>query len=175
MSSDDQKTSIGQQRTEVHALATKIDCQLIREYQELGKSGSRNQVERTEFQRMLQDSLAKDFDVVLCYDCSRFARLDSIDGAVAKQTLRANGVYLVTVKEGRIDWNSFEGRLLDVILSESNHKFSRDLSRESLRGRQDRLRHKFWPHGAVPYGFDREYSLGDEKRVVARSAKFGKP
>jgi site-specific DNA recombinase len=174
MSTDDQKTSIQQQETEVAVLEERGGYRIVERYYEEGKSGSRNQDERTEFKRMLLDAAMGKFKVILCYDSSRFARLDSIDGAMAKQLLRKNGVRLETVKEGKFDWTTFVGRLQDVILSEANHKYSRDLSRESLRGRMDLLHHKQWPHGSVPYGYDRVYSDGTHSQHVARNEKFQK-
>ena len=115
MSSDDQRTSIQQQEAEVRALAERDGYEIVNWYREEGKSGSKDQEQRTEFQRMLVDAVDAPFKAVLCYDSARFARLDSIDGAVAKQVLRSKGIYLVTVKEGRIDWTTFEGRVMDML------------------------------------------------------------
>lgn len=175
MSSDDQKTSIQQQEKEVEALAGSRGYEIVRRYYDAGKSGSKDQEKRVEFQRLLADATTGLFKMVLCYDSSRFARLDSIDAAEAKQALRRHGISLETVKEGKIDWTTFEGRLHDVILSEANHKYSRDLSRESLRGRLDRLQRQQWPNGAVPYGYDRVYTDGTRVQRVTRHERFQKP
>src|ERR1035441_7105145 len=133
------------------------------------------QGQRAEFQQMLLDAADGHFQAVLCYDSSRFARLDSIDGAFAKQVLRSKGIYLVTVKEGRIDWTTFDGRVMDMLVSEANHKYSRDLSLVSLRGRMDRLTQGLWPHGTVPYGYDRLYSSGNHTHRTTRNEPFRKP
>lgn len=175
MSSDDQRTSIRQQEAEVRALAERDGYAISRWYREEGKSGSKDQAERIEFQQMLLDAAGDDFKAVLCYDSSRFARLDSIDGSFAKQVLRSKGIYLVTVKEGRIDWTTFEGRVMDMLVSEANHKYSRDLSLVSLRGRMDRLRQGLWPTGSVPYGYDRLYTFSNQTHKVARRTPFRKP
>ena len=93
-------------------------------YKDEGKSGSKDTEKRAAFQQLLLDSASGGFQVVLCYNASRFARLDSIDGAFAKQILRENGIVLWTVSEGKIDWNTTEGRMMDFMLSEQNHASS---------------------------------------------------
>jgi DNA invertase Pin-like site-specific DNA recombinase len=175
MSSDDQRTSLRQQEAEVRALAERDGYAISRWYREEGKSGLKEQGQRAEFQQMLLDAADGHFQAVLCYDSSRFARLDSIDGAFAKQVLRSKGIYLVTVKEGRIDWTTFDGRVMDMLVSEANHKYSRDLSLVSLRGRMDRLTQGLWPHGTVPYGYDRLYSSGNHTHRTTRNEPFRKP
>jgi DNA invertase Pin-like site-specific DNA recombinase len=176
MSSDDQSTSIEQQRKEVEAYAKRNGYKIIREYIDYGKSGSKEQEKRVEFQRMLMESANGDFQAVLCWDAHRFARLDSIDGAFAKQILRANNIYLDTVKEGRFDWKTPEGRWKDMAFAEAGKAYSIDRSRDSLRGRRDALDRKSWPHGAIPYGYERLYIDEDgNHHRMRRIAKFRKP
>ena len=175
MSSDDQKTSIAQQRREVRAYAKEQGYEIVREYVDEGTSGSKDQHKRIEFAKMLMDAASHDFLAVLCWNTSRFARLDSFDAVMAKQCVRTHGVHLNTVKEGKIDWNSFEGRILDMLRSESDHKFSRDISASTLRGRLDALERGFWPNGAVPYGYDRLYVNGEKSHLIKRSESFRKP
>jgi len=175
MSSDDQKTSISQQRREVRAFASEHGYEIVDEYVDEGKSGSKDQHKRVAFAAMLADACNGNFEAVLCWNTARFARLDSVDAAGAKVTLRKQGIHLATAKEGRIDWDSFEGRILDVLRSESDHKFSRDISAQTVRGRLDALRRGFWPNGAVPYGYDRLYFDGVREHLVKRSEPFRKP
>ena len=175
MSSDDQTTSIAQQRREVQAYAADHGYEIVSEYVDDGKSGSKDQHKRIEFAKMLTDAASHDFQAVLCWTTSRFARLDSFDAVIAKQALRTHGIHLNTVKEGKIDWNTFEGRILDVLRSESDHKFSRDISASTLRGRLDALNRGFWPNGAVPYGYDRLYFNDDHSHLAKRADAFRKP
>jgi site-specific DNA recombinase len=175
MSSDDQKTSIAQQRHEVRVYAKEQGYEIVREYVDEGTSGSKDQHKRIEFAKMLTDAANHDFLAVLCWNTSRFARLDSFDAVMAKQALRTHGIHLNTVKEGKIDWNSFEGRILDMLRSESDHKFSRDISASTLRGRHDALERGFWPNGAVPYGYDRLYVDGEKSHLIKRNESFRKP
>ena len=175
MSSDDQKTSIPQQRREVRAYAKEQGYEILREYVDEGKSGSKDQHKRTDFAKMLTDAASGEFKAVLCWNTSRFARLDSFEAVMAKQALRTHGIHLNTVKEGKIDWDTFEGRILDVLRSESDHKFSRDISVSTLRGRLDALNRGFWPNGSVPFGYDRLYIDGENSHVVKRESPFRKP
>ena len=174
MSSDDQPASIGQQRTQVRKLAEQKGYHILRDYVDEGRSGSKDQQLRVGFQRMLADASERKFSIVLCYDTSRFARLDAIDGAWAKKILRECGVHLETVKEGVIDWESFAGRLTDTVLSEANHLHSLNISKDSLRGRESRLKAGQWPHGSIPYGYDRLYFNGSETVIIPRKKLYRK-
>src|ERR1043166_1992755 len=93
MSSDEQCASIEQQRRELIPFAAANGYTIIREYKDEGKSGSKEPEKREDFQRMLLDSNKRQFQAVLCWNTSRFARLDSIDAGFPAQILRSNGVY----------------------------------------------------------------------------------
>ncbi len=175
MSSDDQKDSIDQQRREIREFAEANGYKIVREYVDEGKSGSREQEKRLAFQQMLLDATSGEFQAVLCWDAARFARLDNIDGAFAKQILRQNGIHLHTVKEGPFDWQTVEGRWKDVAFFESAKAHSLNISKDSLRGRTRTLEAGFWPNGSIPYGFDREYIFGGQTIFVRRQDQFRKP
>jgi DNA invertase Pin-like site-specific DNA recombinase len=175
MSSDDQEGSIEQQRAELHSWA-QGKYKIVREYVDSGKSGSKNQERRVEFRRMILDSGKGEWQAILCWKTNRFGRLDSQEGALDKKTLRQNGIYLDTVKDGRIDWETLEGRIIDAVRSEMDHAFSRGVSSDSLRGRLKVLADGHWPNGSVPYGFHRLYRGPDGREIrVLRSEGFRKP
>lgn len=175
MSSDDQSVSIERQEGELAKLVKAGNYRVVRTYKDEGKSGSKDQDKRTGFMSLLADAPAGEFRAVLCYNSSRFARLDTIDGAFAKQILRQQDIFLNTVTEGVIDWRTKEGRMMDFMLSEQNNASSLTLSKDSISGRVRALEAGFWPHGAVPYGFDRLYQYGDQKTFVKRTDRFRKP
>src|SRR5437764_583366 len=106
MSSDPQETSPEQQRTELKLLEKHFNYECRREYVDEGKSGSKATGKRTDFLRMIEDSNQRQFAVVTCWDLARFGRLDSLKAAKYKDTLRENGVFLHTVKEGQIRWDT---------------------------------------------------------------------
>lgn len=175
-SSDLQEASIEQQQAEVRAFAKRLGYHVVEEFMDSGKSGSRDQEKRTEFRRMIEAAESRSFEVILCWSTNRFARLDSLEGAALKALLRAAGVRLETVKEGKIDWTSFAGRLIDLIYSETDHRYSQEISANSLRGRLHALQQGYWPNGSVPFGYDRLYVEPSGKtHIVRRNEDFGKP
>lgn len=175
MSDDDQTVSIPRQRHHVAQLAETHGYRVIRDYVDEGKSGSKETEKRIGFQGLLLDSEKGDFKAILCYNASRFARLDSIDGAFAKKILRSNEVYLHTVNEGIIDWRTPQGRMADFMLSEQANAYSISLSKDSISGRVRVLNEGCWPHGAVPYGYDRLYSYDGQQTLIRRTQRFRKP
>ena len=116
-SSKKQDKSVPEQRRQITEYA-KGRYKIVAWYIDDGKSGSHATQKRTDFNRLLTDSSSGKFLIVLCLDVSRFGRLDSIEGAYAKKTLRDAGVTLHTILEGDIDWNSTTGRIVDAVLSE---------------------------------------------------------
>src|SRR5262249_38388683 len=149
---------------------------ILREYVDSGKSGSKDQEKRVAFRRMVLDSGKGEFQAVLAWKTNRFGRLDTIDGAEDKKTLRRNGVYLDTVKDGKIDWDTMEGRIVDAVRSEMDHAYSRSLASDSIRGRLDALAAGRWPNGSVPYGYLRKYTAPDGREmIVKRTESFRKP
>lgn len=162
MSSDEQSLSLPQQQKEVRRLCESNGWVIVDTYPDEGKSGSKEISKRTAFHRMIEDAKAGKFQAIVCYDTSRFGRLDSQTGAPYKLALRQAGVWLETVKDGRIDWTTSMGRLTDALLSEKNHEYAVNLSHAAIRGRIDVAEQGYWAHGHIPYGYDREYVEGSQ-------------
>lgn len=175
MSSDDQTDSLDQQRTAVQAYAESHGFEIVAEYHEPGKSGSLRQKERKEWARLLEDSERGKYQAVLAWDLSRLSRADPLKAAADKDRLRSAGVFVQTVREGRIDLDTFSGRLLDYVSQEKNHAYSKDLSRNTIRGREALLARGESPHGAVPYGYRRRYVGPSGEYVAKRDEQFRKP
>lgn len=176
MSSDEQTTSIAIQRKRCREYAASRNWVIVQEYVDEGKSGSKDFGKRVQFHQMIADSVAGNWSAVLVLDSSRFGRLDSLDGAPAKNTLRSNGVHLETTFEGRIDWSTSMGRVHDVILSEQNHDFSRRLASKVVDGKLNALASGFWPHGRIPYGYALQYFDGNTpKHICQRGEKSSRP
>jgi site-specific DNA recombinase len=175
MSTLDQEASPEQQRKELDARFGK-SYEIIGEYLDEGKSGSKDVEKRTDFTRLLADSAKGQFQVILCYDLSRFSRLDTIEAAFAKKTLRDNGIRLVTALEGEIDWNSSTGRIVDSVLSEAQHEYSVKLARNTLRGKLDRAKKGKHYGQLTPYGLARQITEPQGSvRIVARTERFRRP
>jgi len=170
MSSDKQEASPAQQRNEVTALAKRDGYRVIRWYIDEGVSGDATE-KRFEFQRMIRDSGSGEFQAVLCWDQDRFGRFDSIEAGHWIHPLRENGVHLVTVAQGKIDWSDFAGRVLYGIQQEGKHAYLRDLSRNICRGLREKAKQGRWPSGNPPFGYaldeDNRLILGDPSHVRA--------
>ena len=175
MSSDKQDTSIAQQKLQLIEFA-KERFEIVAWYMDEGKSGSKDTDKRTDFTRMLAEAPKAVWEVVLCLDISRFGRLDSIEGAFAKKTLRDAGKKLHSLIEGEIDWNSTTGRIVDTVLSEAQHDYSFRLGQKTLTGKLDAFRRGELFGFKCPYGMARKIwdNLGTE-RIVPRTENFAKP
>ncbi len=170
MSSDKQEASPVQQRQEIKKLAERDGYRIVRWYVDEGISGDATE-KRLGFQRMIQDAKGGEFHAVLCWDQDRFGRFDSIEAGHWIHPIREHGVYLVTVAQGKIDWNDFAGRMLYGIQQEGKHAYLRDLSKNVCRGLRAKAQRGEWPAGNPPFGFvvgeDSKLGHGDPLHVSA--------
>jgi site-specific DNA recombinase len=171
MSTDEQELSPEQQRREIEEYAKRHGYTIIRWYTDEGISASKGDEIRLGYQRLLIDSNERDFRAVLCWSTSRFTRNHPHEAADGKRILKNNGVWLDTVKEGKIDWNSFEGMIKDSIYNIIDHTYSVGLGKDSLRGRRNIFLSGGYPYGAIPYGYNHLYVCGTERREVKRGTK----
>ena len=179
MSDISQDTSIEQQLEQINALVRRENYRIVKIYKDEGKSGSHSIEKRIGFLAMLADISAgkhPGVKAVCCLDISRFGRLDSIDGAFAKQTLRGAGVILHTVLDGAIDWREQTSRIVDAVLSEAQHDFSVRLGQKTLKGKLRAFQQGDFFGYKIPYGFARRLTAEDgSQHLVARAEKFSKP
>ena len=129
-SSDNQREeSIEGQIRECTAFAEKNGMTVLRHY--IDRAYSAKTDNRPEFQRMIQDSKEKLFDIVLVWKLDRFAR-NRYDSAQYKNILKKNGVRVVSANEAISD--SSEGILMESILEGFAEYFSADLAEKVSRG-----------------------------------------
>ena len=176
MSSKKQDTSIQQQREQIgHWVEGKYN--VLREYIDEGKSGSKNTEKRTGFLQLVADAEnLGDFEAIICLDNSRFGRLDALEGSHFKLRLRNCGVYLDTVLDGKTDWTTANGQIIDTVYSVKNSEFAIDLGRRSVVGRIHSARSGRPQGGQPPYGMNRK--VVDEKgteHVLIRGEKMKIP
>jgi DNA invertase Pin-like site-specific DNA recombinase len=170
MSSPDQDASPAQQRDEIIKLAGKGGYRIIRWYEDPGISGD-NTRKRKEFLRMIRDAAEKaDFAAILCWDQDRFGRFDTIEAGAIIFPLRQGGIWLQTVTQGRIDWNTFQGRLIYSVTQEGKHAYLIDLSRNTLRGKIASAK-KGRSASNPPIGYDRQFY--DEHDAPTCRVKYG--
>jgi site-specific DNA recombinase len=152
MSDDRQENSIDRQRSQVGPYCQAHGYTIVREYVDPGIAGDEI-TKRKEFQRMLRDAQGGAFVGIVCDDKDRFGRFDSIDLGEIVAPLRRKGVWLESVAQGRMDWNSFAGRITDAILQEAKSMELDAISRRVLTGQLLRAQQGF-PTGNRPlYGY----------------------
>ena len=116
---------------------------------------------------MRKDTSKKDFQVILCWDKDRFGRFDGYEEGHWIEPFRRAGIRLETYGQGRIDWESFEGRIVSFVTSEAKHAYLRDLSRNVCRGQLDQARKgKGTGENKIPYGYCVDRSLDDTGKLL---------
>lgn len=149
-STDKQEGSIEDQQAEIKRYAEKHSYKVLRWYDDdLSGDDTEN---RKGFLRMRDDAERGQFEVILCWDQDRFGRFDSLDAGYWIYPLRRAGVRLVTLNDGEICWDDFQGRMLYGIKQEGKHEYLKDLSRNVLRGQMEAAKSGSWI-GSVPYAY----------------------
>jgi DNA invertase Pin-like site-specific DNA recombinase len=152
MSDEKQENSIARQRAQVEPYAAKNGYQIVKEYVDEGIPGDEER-KRKAFMQMLAEAQQRQFQVILCDDKDRFARLDSINYGYYVKPLRDLGIKLVTVAQGVIKWDSFSARITDAVLQEAKKLESQATSRRVISRMLMMARQGKWLGGPVPYGY----------------------
>jgi DNA invertase Pin-like site-specific DNA recombinase len=153
MSTDRQEDSIERQKSQVEAYAARQGYQIIREYTDEGIAGD-EEGKRKGFLRMIREAQKPgDFQVILCDDTDRFSRNDVIDKCYYIKLLRDAGVRLETCAQGKANWDTFTGRVLEALLAESKAMESRATSRRVMTQMVLMARQGIWPGGPIPYAY----------------------
>ncbi|MDL2248760.1 recombinase family protein, partial [Tyzzerella sp. OttesenSCG-928-J15] len=165
MSTDKQDNSIPAQRGVLTEYAKRNKLKIIREYADEGISG-RKALKRPAFMQMIDDSANGEFDIVLVYDTSRFAR-NLEESIVYKSTLKRNGVDLVSITEPTVDDDN--AILTDAMMGALNEMYSRKLSKSVRRGMEFTASKGNYPV-PPPYGYTKKNNimtiLPEEAHVV---------
>lgn len=179
MSSDQQCGSIEAQRSEVESWATVNGYRIVGEYVDEGRSAFEDPSKRDGFQRMLRAVAVPGCTVkaILCWDVSRFGRSHPMKMAGIKDRLNSLGIHLATKKQGRLDWETFQGLIVDLLHASQANEYSKSLSADSVRGRIQSLERGEYPNGSVPFGYGRLYTdpATGMTYPVARDVNFKKP
>lgn len=152
MSTDKQEDSVGRQKSQVEPYALRHGYRVVAAYEDLGVAGD-EVARRKDFCRMLDDARRGQFDLILCDDKDRFGRFDLIDQGELIAPLRRADVRLETVAQGKIDWNSFAGRITDAVLQEAKKLESQATSRRVLTKLVMKAQAGEWPYSLARYGY----------------------
>ena len=173
MSTEQQDMSIDQQEAECRRYASVQGYEIIALYRDEGLSGSKHREKRVAFLRMLRDVAKRQFDLILCYDLARFSRSNSLKLPQDINILTAHDCRLVTVRDGEFDTETFGGRMGLQFKAEMAHEVAVNQGRLSLRGREYLFDQGINPNGALPYGYDREYTSPQGQTYrIPRQEKF---
>ena len=122
-----------------------------REYIDL--VSGKDTLRRSDFNQMLADAAAGEFDVLLVYDTSRFAR-NVADAWVYREKLAAAGVVVVFCADGLIAGNT-DTYELEGLKTVSDAAYIRRLSRNVAKGYEQKWQLHSDPGGHPPLGFAR--------------------
>jgi DNA invertase Pin-like site-specific DNA recombinase len=170
MSTDKQEDSIERQKSQVVPYCQARGYAVVREYTDLGIAGDEI-VKRKEFQRMLRDAQAGLFKGIVCDDRDRFGRFDNIDLGEIFAPLRRKGVWVESVAQGRVDWESFAGRITDAVLQEAKRMESQAISRRVLSQQLNRAMRGENNGSRALYGYRWEPDRERGKRLVPDGRK----
>ena len=148
-SSSQREESIEAQIKICTAYAERNGYRVIGSYTDRAKSGTTDK--RPEFQRMVDDSKRKQFNIVLVYKLDRFSR-NRYDSAVYKKKLKENGVKVVSATEaiGHGD----ESIIVESCLEGFSEYFSEKLKERVNDGLNINASKCVWNGGVLPFGYE---------------------
>lgn len=146
---------------------------MIGEYIDRAQSGTSDN--RTDFQKMIQDSEKHTFQAVLVYQLDRFAR-NRYDSAINKSKLKKNGVRVLSARENITEDAS--GILIEGVLESMAEYYSVELSQKINRGMQINA-YKCLSNGSNPgLGYkvdkDRIFYIDEQEAIIVREIFQGK-
>lgn len=149
-SSDNQRDeSIDAQVRAINEYATKSEITVVSIYIDEARSATSDN--RPNFLKMMKDSEMRLFDLVLVHKLDRFSR-NRYDSAFYKNLLKTNGVRVVSVLEQLDD--SPESIILESVLEGMSEYFSKNLSREVMKGMKETALQCRHTGGIPPLGYD---------------------
>ena len=162
-SSDNQREeSIEGQIRENTAYAEKNGITIVGHY--IDRALSAKTDNRPEFQRMINDSAKKKFDVVIVWKLDRFSR-NRYDSAKYKAMLRKNDVKVISATESIS--GGAEGIILESVLEGMAEYYSADLAEKVSRGMTENALKARFNGGQIPLGFviddEHHYQIDPEK------------
>jgi len=148
-SSDGQREeSIDAQLRECKEYAERQNMNVVLTY--IDRAISDKTDDRPEFQKMVQDSARKQFDVILVWKLDRFA-WNRMDSAMYRAILKRNGVKVVSAKENISDRP--EGIILEAMLEGFAEYYSAELSVKVKRSQTENALKCKANGGVIPFGY----------------------
>jgi DNA invertase Pin-like site-specific DNA recombinase len=151
-----QDLSIEEQRAAVRAWAAEHGYHIIREFAD--DASGLDTDRRREFLTLLSvcsQPNVREATVVLCYDVSRFSRLDPEEAGFHEYSLRRAGVNVIYTHEPGANEAGITGQLIKSLKRVLAHDFSQKLSQVVRRGLRAHAALGHWVGGRPPYGYRR--------------------
>lgn len=130
---------------------------IVKMYADSAQTGTN--CKRDEFSKMMSDAENDVFDVIIVHKLDRFSR-NIEDSVLYTMELKKYGIELISVTENLDD--TAEGVLMKTVVQGMNEYYSRNLSRETMKGLLENAHHCMWTGGKPPLGYD----VVDKKLVI---------
>lgn len=169
-SSDNQREeSVDAQIRAMKKFCLDNEVAVVGEY--IDKARSATTDDRPEFQRMIEDSKLGNFNIVLVHKLDRFSR-NRRDSLNYKSKLKCNRVDVVSVLENLDD--SPESVIMESLFDGMAEYYSRNLSREVMKGLQENALKCKSNGGRPPFGFrvNKETQTYEIVEEEARAVRF---
>lgn len=162
--------SLDAQKSRMKAFAEYNDYEIVREYEDAGKSGKSIEG-RVQFSQMMDDiKEGKDgVSYVLVFKLSRFGR-NAADVLSTLQIMQDFGVNLICVEDG-IDSSKDAGKLMISVLSAVAEIERENIRVQTMEGRIQKAREGKWNGGFAPYGYqlvDGKLEINEKEAVAIR-------
>jgi site-specific DNA recombinase len=165
MSTQQQENSPERQREQIRAYAEQQGYHVVRWYEDLGMRGS--DINRPQFQAMLQDAQAGQFEVILADELSRLTRLGTLDFYTQfAAPLEQAGVIVDTVSEGKAAWDGDDlgSAIMELVHQHKPFSESLGLGERVAKGLYNLASQAQLFVGPRPFGMD--YARDGEKSRV---------
>src|SRR6266545_4400161 len=151
-STDQQGASLDDQEAEGRRYAQQTGLTVVHTYRE-SASGYRPGTPRPEFDRMMADAAAGEFDTLVVWRINRLSRQEGDDSALAVVwRLRKLGVQVLSIKEPG-SGNDLADDLLRFVASYQGNAESRTKSADVQRGKRRGAARGVFQGAFLPYGF----------------------
>lgn len=169
-SHNQREESIDGQLRECNEFAKNNKIEVIGNY--IDRAISAKTDNRPEFQRMIRDSCAHQWDAIIVYELDRFAR-NRYDSAIYKAKLKKNGVRVMSAKE-RITNNPDDPTsiIMESLLEGMAEYYSAELAQKVMRGMEQNALEARGTGGTLPLGYrmtpDHRFEIDPVNATVVR-------
>lgn len=169
-SSDNQRDeSIDAQQRAIRDFAKTNKIIITHEYVDRAKSATSD--DREQFQQMIRDAGAHEFQFVIVHKLDRFSR-NRADSFGYRVELKKQGVMLISVIE-QFDSDTPEGAFMEGIIELMAEFYSKNLSREVMKGLKENALSAKFNGGKPPYGYDvnpetQKYIINEEEAAAVK-------